>query len=86
MNKIIQMAEEAHERTGKELCRLVAEIYPVGEIIHVEKGRSSMMVKVTSHSTFWWSRPGEISGENIATGKKRHFHASDVTDLSDGDN
>lgn len=73
----LRTAEEAYEAAAEELTRVTAECYPIGQSVAVTLGRARVTGKVTAAGGWWWSDPGKVTIENVATGKIRHFDGPD---------
>lgn len=78
MIKALEQAFERHESAAQDLCDMVKNYYPVGKVFSVKLGGHKLRLEVTSHSEMWWSRPGEITGKNIRTGKVRRFYPDQI--------
>lgn len=73
-------AEETATVAQREYSEAVQRAYPIGRILRADVGGHQITVKVTGHGPFW-SRPGEIFGTNVKTGKARHFYHRHVVEV-----
>ncbi|MCO7516448.1 hypothetical protein NJF44_15545 [Pseudomonas guariconensis] len=73
-------AEETANVAKREYSEAVQRAYPIGRILRADVGGHQITVEVTGHGAFW-SRPGEIFGTNVKTGKARQFHHRHVLEV-----
>lgn len=73
-------AEETATVAQRAYSETVQRAYPIGRILRADVGGHQITVEVTGHGAFW-SRPGEIFGTNVKTGKARHFHHRHVLEV-----
>lgn len=71
-------ARRAYEQASKELSKVTAQCYRVGQTVAVDLGRARVIGKVTAGFGYWWSDPDRVTIENIKTGKSRHFGGSAI--------
>lgn len=76
----VSAAEEAADVAQREYSEAVQRAYPIGRILRADVGGHQITVEVTGHGAFW-SRPGEIFGTNVKTGKARQFHHRHVLEV-----
>ncbi|MFV3326600.1 hypothetical protein ACNFG0_09015 [Pseudomonas sp. NY15372] len=73
-------AEETAKVAQRKYSEAVQRAYPIGRILRVDVGGHQITIEVTGHGAFW-SRPGEILGTNVKTGKARQFHHRHVLEV-----
>lgn len=74
----VRAADEALKQAQISLMETINAVYPIGTEVTAKLGRSKVKVKISQLGTAYWSRPGELIGDNVLTGKTRHFHYSAV--------
>ena len=79
--KRINEADHEREAAAERLMDAIREELPVGAIVYVDKGRYPFEARITGYSGSWWCDATRIYGENIGTGKTRHFTPSDVLQI-----
>jgi len=60
---------------------LVREVYPVGTEVAVKIGRHLVRVAIAGHNQSYWYGAGYLYGVNVATGKERRFHYSQIVSV-----
>lgn len=76
--KDIRAADEALKQAQISLMETINAVYPIGTEVTAKLGRSKVRVKISQLGTAYWSRPGELIGDNVLTGKTRSFHYSAI--------
>jgi len=73
----IVKARRAYQRAAEALSAATKRAYPVGAVVTVRLGRSTVTgVVLSAGSAYWWHEPDRVWIENIKTGKSRKFTAS----------
>jgi hypothetical protein len=76
--KDIRAAGEALKQAQIALMDTINAAYPIGTEVTAKLGRSTVTIKITRLGTAYWSRPEELIGVNVLTGKTRRFHYSAI--------
>lgn len=76
--KDIRAADEALTKAQILLMATLNSAYPVGREVTAKLGRATVKLKISQLATAYWSRPGELIGDNVLTGKTRSFHYSAI--------
>lgn len=67
MERINAFVEKRHE-VGKQIVEAVKEVFPVGMVVAVKRGKGEMVGRVHSYGSFW-ACPHNLVIENIKTGR-----------------
>ena len=68
-------ASDEYELAAKRIIDVVKREIPVGTVLRATVGNSRPTFRVLEHSSSWWSRPGEITVQNVETLKTRRISA-----------
>jgi hypothetical protein len=79
----VRKADEALTQAQIALMETIQAAYPIGTDVTVKIGRATLKVKITRHCTAYWSRPGDLTGKNVLTGKPRNFHYTAIIEGAD---
>lgn len=75
-----QDAMRAADFANRRYSAAVQHTYPKGAKVLADVGGHLITVEITGHGAYW-SRPGELFGTNVKTGKARHFHHRHVLEV-----
>lgn len=80
MNTQIESAVKKYDDAAKDLVSTIKDQYPLGTLLEVEIGRSTLTISVIGYGS-WWATPEYLRGTNIDTGKVRKFSCNAITGL-----
>jgi len=60
------------------LQALITGVYPIGAEVAVRIGRNVVRVAICGYGASYATSPGDLWGDNIATGRRRRFHFSQI--------
>lgn len=72
----MERLNEAHKKAAKAICEYTKVAFPLGSEWMARGHSSYVHLKVTGHSSCWWSRPGYVYFINRHSGKERSIDVS----------